>query len=94
MQETWGTLIQPPPYYFYIALALLIILETLGVVGSIYYAKSVHNSNIDAAIQIASVSARNLEKLMDDQKAPILQAVTMVTMVCDCVCPWEEQLLQ
>ena len=29
-----------PPYYFYVSLVVLVVLETLGVVGSIYYAQS------------------------------------------------------
>ena len=80
-QSARHALLQPPPYYFYIALVVLLILETLGVVGSLYYAQSVRNSNIDAATNIALSSARDLEKLMDDQKGPILQVATAVAMV-------------
>ena len=62
-------------------MAILVMLETLGVVGSIYYARSVRNSNIGAAVSIADTSARALEKLLDDQKGPILQVATAVAMV-------------
>ena len=52
------------------------------MVGSVYYANSVRNSNIGSAFSIADTSARALEKLLDDQKGPILQAATAVNMVC------------
>ena len=84
-QSAVHALLQPPPYYFYIALVVLLILETLGVVGSLYYAQSVRNSNIDASTNIAMSSARDLEKLMDDQKGPILQVATAVAMVSGCM---------
>ena len=56
------------------------------MVGSVYYANSVRNSNIDAAVSIADTSARALEKLLDDQRGPILQAATAVNMVRSVVC--------
>lgn len=89
---------------------VLVLLETLGVVGSIYYAQSgekcwqtasdaspaprkscaptnahcgpaVRNNSIASASSIASTSARALERLLDDQKGPILQVATAIIMV-------------
>ena len=40
VRSTISAFTRPPPYYFNVALAVLVVLETLGVVGSIYYAQS------------------------------------------------------
>ena len=79
---------RPPPLYFYIALSVLVVLETLGVVGSLYYAASVRNGNVSSASNVASESARALERLLDAQRAPILQVATAISMVSEDVWGW------
>lgn len=36
LQAAW-----PPPYYFWVALAVLALIETLGIVGAVFYTNSV-----------------------------------------------------
>ena len=63
------------PSYVWISLAIFAVLETLGVVGSAYYAGSVSNQNRQTAQNIALQSARSLEKLMQDQVSRTHSAV-------------------
>ena len=79
LQNKWFS--RRPHYYLWVALALLAVAETLGVVGSIYYIKSVQASSVSSATSVALTSARALEKLLDEQQAPILFLAAAIAMV-------------
>jgi hypothetical protein len=69
------------PAYFWMSLGLFICIETLAVVGSVYFALSVRNTNINNARDVTSESARYLEKLLYDQRAPVLSLAHWVKSV-------------
>eukprot|EP00798_Chlamydomonas_sp_ICE-L_P005109 gene5109-34911_t len=68
------------PAYFWIAFGVFAIIETLAVVGCVYYTRSVRDDNIRVATSVAISSSRALEKLVDDQKAPILSLTALVEL--------------
>jgi hypothetical protein len=69
------------PLCFWISLAVLLVLETLAVVGSVYYSASVRQGTIDSATSIALDSATALEKLLDSSQAPIFAFASYITVV-------------
>ena len=69
------------PSYWWIALSLFLTLEAMAVVGAVYYTRSVQYSSMSQVTEVAKISARALEKLLEDQKAPILFLSTLIQRV-------------
>lgn len=69
------------PSYWWIALSLFLALEAIAVVGAVYYTRSVQYSSMSQVTEVAKTSARALEKLLEDQKAPILFLSTLIQRV-------------
>ncbi|GAX80676.1 hypothetical protein CEUSTIGMA_g8111.t1 [Chlamydomonas eustigma] len=73
-------LTKPPPYYFWVSLALFAGVATLGTCGVVYYVGLVTAGNISGANSVALTSARELEKLLGDQKGPILSVAQQIEL--------------
>ena len=70
-----------PPYYLWVSLLLLGVLETLGVLAALYFIRITVDNNRDSADGVALTSAREMETLLNGKKAAVMTIATAVSMV-------------
>ena len=70
-----------PPYYFWVSLLLLAILQTLGILAALYFIRTTEGNSRDSADGVALTSAREMETLLNGQKAALLTVATAIAMV-------------
>ncbi|GFR47096.1 hypothetical protein Agub_g8666 [Astrephomene gubernaculifera] len=66
------------PSWFWVALAVFVVVEVLAVTGSVYYARGVNTEARRAAIDITRTSARSIETLLDTLVAPMKSLANLV----------------
>ncbi|PNW80365.1 hypothetical protein CHLRE_07g314500v5 [Chlamydomonas reinhardtii] len=67
----------PWPAYVWIALGVFVLVEVLGIVGAVYYARGVTHTARSAAADLARSSARSIETMLDHLLAPALALANM-----------------
>ena len=69
-----------PARYLWRSLLVFAILETLLITASFYFIQGLANQNQSSAAEVASVSARRLEGLVNSQQAPIYAMASHVQL--------------